>query len=101
MIIGVLFVVLLAALAIWQIVSRWRTSMRLELHGRLIQAHVTDIKKKHISSLKLVGQPVHTKNYNTRIFFTLTGKIHTLNTSTLLESKFQISINSLSERRSL
>ncbi len=46
MIIGVLFVVLLAALAIWQIVSRWRTSMRLELHGRLIQAHVTDIKQE-------------------------------------------------------
>ena len=46
MIIGTLFILLLATLAIWQIISRWLTYMRLELHGRLIQARVTDIKQE-------------------------------------------------------
>ena len=46
MIIGALFIVLLAALTIWQIISRWRTSTQLARYGRSIQARVTDIKQE-------------------------------------------------------
>lgn len=46
MILGVLFIIVLIALAIWQLVSKWRFHRRLTLYGFTVQARVTDIKRE-------------------------------------------------------
>jgi hypothetical protein len=38
--------ILVAAIAIWEIFSRWRRYRGLRLHGILVQARVTDIKQE-------------------------------------------------------
>ncbi|MBV9616725.1 MAG: hypothetical protein JO031_14830 [Ktedonobacteraceae bacterium] len=56
MIIGVLFSIILIALAIWQITSRWQVYWRLKRSGLLVQARVTDIKSESRLVTQLGGR---------------------------------------------
>ncbi len=46
MLIGILVLLLLLAFACWEILSRWLVYRRLQLHGILVQARVTEIKRE-------------------------------------------------------
>lgn len=46
LIIGILIVIVLAALALWRVIHRIQVSNRLALRGRTIEARVTDIKRE-------------------------------------------------------
>jgi hypothetical protein len=46
LIIGILVVMILVTLALWQVIRRWLVARRLALSGRVVEAHVTDIKRE-------------------------------------------------------
>ena len=51
---GILFLIFLIALAVWQMISKWQRYRRLERNGSLLFAQVTDIKQE----TRLVMQPI-------------------------------------------
>jgi hypothetical protein len=45
-IIGILFLILLITLALWQLISKWQASREIKQEGIVVHARVTDIKEE-------------------------------------------------------